>query len=274
MALTLLPRAAIRWMPIPMNAERTLVLPLEGDLPDAHLLALVAKVARLRDAAIDGVLVVSPQILQAASLPLAVEVERFTTSERVLVRRTVERSVARREHAAQLLLAECAQPHAVRVSCSRYLGDLPEMLIARPDADVLLLPRMSFASTLRGLRNPDQLEELALYCDAAVSDFVRSVLPLVHRLCFEHGVRQLTLLYEAAPAREVDSLLALHLPTRQWLVDTRGVHWVRHLHLGARSLLLLPAGVALNSGSASLLQLLRDTRGPVLLLPPSLHAVS
>lgn len=249
-----------------MNAERTLLLPLEGDLPDAHLRTLAARVAGLRGAALDSVLLLSPQTMQAASLPLAVEVEHFTSNERLLQRPGIERAMARREREVQLFLAECSRQHALSVRCSRHLGDIAEVVAARPGADVLLLPTLAYSALPRLARKAGHLEELVLYCDAGAGDFLQEVLPLVQRLCAEHGVEQLTLLHEGSVANAADALLSLRLPLRRWLVNTRDAQWVRRLHLGAGSLLLLPLGVPGTSGAPAVVRLLRNARGPVLLL--------
>jgi hypothetical protein len=209
---------------------------------------------------------VSPQTLQAASLPLAIEVEHFTSNERQLQRPGIERAMARRERKVQVFLAECSRQHALHVRCSRHLGDIADVVVARPGVDVLLLPRLAYCALPRLAQKAGHLEELVLYCDADAEEFLQAVLPLVQRLCVEHGVEQLTLLHEGSVAKAADALLSLRLPLRRWLVNTHDAHWVERLHLGAGSLLLLPLGVPGTSGATAVVRLLRNARGPVLLL--------
>lgn len=249
------------------TTKRTLVIPLDARVARRDDFYLSAILAKLLDASVRGVFVLNARSLDAASLPFAVEISRFSATERALQRADLDRFHRKTAGDVERLLTEVSYVHQINVSFNTLTGERVDSALTETEADVLLLPRPEPGLSLgRRTHHGPQLDELVVFCDNSPRS--SQALQLAQRLHQNHRVKQLTLLYETTPPLELLGQLqhsGIHT-ARLLPVDCRDPRWLQKLRLGDNSLLLLPRARLGALSRAQQARLLDSSRCRILLL--------
>ncbi|NHN36233.1 hypothetical protein G8764_02880 [Pseudomaricurvus alcaniphilus] len=262
-----------------MTAEkrkRTILIPLDTEPVSSDNLTFTAILAKYLNASLSGLFVANSRTLEAANLPFAFEINRFSAQERSLHQADLARLNRKSANDVQRLLNDVCQRNKISVTFTTLTGELIESAFAQPASDILFFPRQhnwvsaQWQYQARGqyrAQSParQRLDQVLVYYDASAQ--AEEAIKLAQRLCNNHLASRLILLCEGtAPIEVVRALQQLGIRPGVQQVTTSDPLWLRSLYLTESSLVLIPRSKLAGLTPQQLSFLFAHCKGQILLL--------
>jgi len=249
-----------------IKTERTILVPLDAQSANSERLFLSAALAKVLQASVSGLFVVDARPLEAANLPFAIEISRYSAAERSLQQGTLASLNRKTASETERKLQEISSRYKISMSFSSLTGDLYDSAFSQPVSDILLFPRQSAQfRQWQQLSVTNQIGEVVVYCDASMQ--INNGLRLAEQLCSNQLLAKVTLLYEGLPPVEVaKSLRQRGFRTQIQAISTHDPLWLRSLHLPESSLVLIPRDKFAGLSSEQLNRLFASLKFQVLLM--------